>query len=102
MNVEGLSSFVSRIANFKRNLNFNLMSIIDNNPKLESPQGLKFEDAVVELNQIVERMEGTDVDLDKMIENYQSGLSLIKFCQKKIQEAEFKLNEINAVDLEQD
>lgn len=78
------------------------MSIIDNNPKLETPQGLKFEDAVVELNQIVERMEGTDVDLDKMIENYQSGLSLIKFCQKKIQEAEFKLNEINAVDLEQD
>lgn len=78
------------------------MTSIDNTSELEIPQGLKFEDAVVKLNQIVERMESTDVDLDKMIENYQSGLSLLKFCQKKIQEAEFKLTELNAVDLEQD
>ena len=58
------------------------MSSIDNTSELENTQGLKFEDAVVKLNQIVERMESTDVDLDKMIENYQSGLSLLKFCQK--------------------
>ncbi len=77
------------------------MSSIDNTSELEIPQGLKFEDAIVKLNQIVERMESTDVDLDKMIENYQSGLSLLKFCQKKIQEVEFKLTELNAVDLEQ-
>ncbi|NCX71507.1 MAG: exodeoxyribonuclease VII small subunit, partial [Rhodobacteraceae bacterium] len=55
------------------------MSSIDNTSELEIPQGLKFEDAIVKLNQIVERMESTDVDLDKMIENYQSGLSLLKF-----------------------
>lgn len=59
------------------------MSSIDNTSEIENPRGLKFEDAVVKLNQIVERMESTDVDLDKMIENYQSGLSLLKFCQKK-------------------
>ncbi|NCX92779.1 MAG: exodeoxyribonuclease VII small subunit [Rhodobacteraceae bacterium] len=52
------------------------MSSIDNTSEIENPRGLKFEDAVVKLNQIVERMESTDVDLDKMIENYQSGLSL--------------------------
>ena len=56
---------------------------------------------VRQTKEIVERMESTDVDIDKMIENYQSGLSLLKFCQKKIQEAEFKLTELNAVDLEQ-
>ena len=72
------------IANFKRKLILIIMSSIDNTSELEIPQGLKFEDAVVKLNQIVERMESTDVDLDKMIENYQSGLSLLKFCQKKI------------------
>ena len=90
------------IANFQRKLILKTMTSIDNTSEHEIQQGLKFEDAVVKLNQTVERMESTDVDLDKMIENYQSGLSLLKFCQKKIQEAEFKLTELNAVDLEQD
>jgi exodeoxyribonuclease VII small subunit len=90
------------IANFKRKHILVIMSSIDNTSEFENPQGLKFEDAVLKLNQIVERMESTEVDLDKMIENYQSGLSLLKFCQKKIQEAEFKLTELNTADLEQD
>ena len=90
------------IANFKRKLILVIMSSNDNTSEFENPQGLKFEDAVLKLNQIVERMESTEVDLDKMIENYQSGLSLLKFCQKKIQEAEFKLTELNTADLEQD
>ena len=46
-------------------------------------------------------MESSDVDLYKMIKNYQQGLSLLKFCQKKIQEAEFKLTELNSSDPEQ-
>ena len=90
------------IANFKRKLILVIMSSNDNTSEFENPLGLKFEDAVLKLNQIVERMESTEVDLDKMIENYQSGLSLLKFCQKKIQEAEFKLTELNTADLEQD
>ena len=90
------------IANFKRKLILVITSSNDNTSELENPQGLKFEDAVLKLNRIVERMESTEVDLDKMIENYQSGLSLLKFCQKKIQEAEFKLTELNTADLEQD
>tara|TARA_B100000242_G_C42942932_1_gene437264 strand:+ start:350 stop:589 length:240 start_codon:yes stop_codon:yes gene_type:complete len=67
----------------------------------ENPNELKFEDAVTQLNQIVDLMESSDVDLDKMIKNYQQGLSLLKFCQKKIQEAEFKLTELNSSNPEQ-
>ncbi len=67
----------------------------------ENPNELKFEDAVTQLNQIVDLMESSDVDLDKMIKNYQQGLSLLKFCQKKIQEAEFKFTELNSSDPEQ-
>ena len=67
----------------------------------ENPNELKFEDAVTQLNKIVDLMESSDVDLDKMIKNYQQGLSLLKFCQKKIQEAEFKLTELNSSDPEQ-
>ena len=67
----------------------------------KNPNELKFEDAVIQLNQIVDLMESSDVDLDKMIKNYQQGLSLLKFCQKKIQEAEFKLTELNSSNPEQ-
>lgn len=67
----------------------------------ENTNELKFEDAVTQLNQIVDLMESSDVDLDKMIKNYQQGLSLLKFCQKKIQEAEFKLTELNSSNPEQ-
>jgi exodeoxyribonuclease VII small subunit len=68
-----------------------------NNP---SPQkehiNLKFEDAINQLDEIVSKMEHTEVDLDSMIKNYQSGISLIKHCQKKIEEAEFKLTEVSS------
>ena len=73
----------------------------DDSIVFENPNELKFEDAVTQLNQIVDLMESSDVDLDKMIKNYQQGLSLLKFCQKKIQEAEFKLTELNSSDPEQ-
>lgn len=73
----------------------------DDSIVFENPNELKFEDAVTKLNQIVDLMENSDVDLDKMIKNYQQGLSLLKFCQKKIQEAEFKLTELNSSDPEQ-
>mgnify|MGYP006431306795 FL=1 len=68
-----------------------------NNP---SPQkehiNLKFEDAINQLDEIVSKMEHTEVDLDSMIKNYQSGISLLKHCQKKIEEAEFKLTEVSS------
>ena len=68
-----------------------------NNP---SPQkehiNLKFEDAINQLDEIVSKMEHTEVDLDSMIKNYQSGISLLKHCQKKVEEAEFKLTEVSS------
>ena len=48
---------------------------------------LKFEDAVTQLTSLVNKMESEDVDLDSMVESYQEGLSLLKFCQKKIEDA---------------
>ena len=74
----------------------------DDSTAFEIPQELKFEDAVTKLNHIVDRMESSDVDLDNMIKNYEAGLSLLKFSQKKIHEAEFKLTKLNSTDLEQD
>ena len=54
-------------------------------------QDLKFEDAVERLSHIVNEMEDSEVDLDKMIRNYQKGLSLLKFCQKRLKKLNSKL-----------
>ena len=54
-------------------------------------QDLKFEDAVERLSHIVNDMEDSEVDLDKMIRNYQKGLSLLKYCQKKLMKLNSKL-----------
>ena len=55
-----------------------------NIPDSESPlNDLKFEDAVTQLTNLVNKMESEDVGLDSMVESYQEGLSLLKFCQKK-------------------
>lgn len=64
----------------------------------DSLQDLRFEDAIDQLNEIVNKMENSEVDLDNMIENYETGLSLLRFCQKKIEEAEFKLTELPVKD----
>ena len=65
-----------------------------NIPDAGSPlDDLKFEDAVTQLTSLVNKMESEDVGLDSMVESYQEGLSLLKFCQKKIEDAEYNLKE---------
>ena len=52
---------------------------------------LNFEKAIAELESIVNQMENNEIALDIALEKYQSGISLIKFCQDKLQEAEQKI-----------
>ena len=74
-----------------------------NNPSTQKEHiNLKFEDAINQLDEIVSKMEHTEVDLDSMIKNYQSGISLLKHCQKKIEEAEFKLTEVSSDKVDSD
>ena len=72
------------------------MSNIDKGKEEFIQEDLNFEDAVEQLSIIVNTMENSDVDLDNIIENYQKGLSLLKFCQDKIKNAEFKLTEVSS------
>jgi exodeoxyribonuclease VII small subunit len=58
-------------------------------------RGFKFENAMKELELIVSQMEDGSADLDKMMKNYQSGMSLIKSCRESIDTAELKLTEIS-------
>ena len=47
-----------------------------------------FEENMVELQSIVEKLENGDVNLDDAIEEFQKAMDLIKNCDSKLKEAE--------------
>lgn len=51
----------------------------------------KFENALNRLEKIVEELESDDIDLDKALELYEEGISLSRFCNEKINDAESKI-----------
>jgi exodeoxyribonuclease VII small subunit len=56
-----------------------------------SNQGLNFEDALNEINEIVEKLESGELPLDDSLELFSRGRKLIDFCSQKLTEAESKL-----------
>ena len=55
---------------------------------------LSFEDAMAELEEIVDNLESGNIDLDKSIQYYTRGSKIRAHCQKKLDEAVMKLEEI--------
>ena len=55
---------------------------------------LSFEDAMSELEEIVDNLESGNIDLDKSIQYYIRGSQIRVHCQKKLDEAVMKLEEI--------
>lgn len=64
----------------------------------ESPAPAKdeppFEAALAELETIVREMEGEQVPLDKLIENYERGSALYRRCQERLDAAEGRIEVI--------
>ena len=62
---------------------------------LNKPENtLSFEDALSELEAIVEKLEGGAVDLDKAIDAYARGMYLKQHCQARLEEARLKVEQI--------
>jgi len=55
-----------------------------------------FEQALNNLEQIVEKFESGELSLDDMVKEYEEGAKLAKFCLKKLEEAENKITQLNA------
>lgn len=55
-------------------------------------EDMRFEDAIKRLEEIVEEMEGKDLQLEKSIKLFQEGMALAAFCNSKLDEAEKKVN----------
>ena len=58
-------------------------------------ENITFEQAIEELETIINRLEEGDVPLDETINLYEKGSELKDFCEKKLQSAELKIQKIN-------
>ncbi len=50
-----------------------------------------FEEAILQLEQIVARLEKGDISLEDSITNFQRGIELSRYCAAKLDEAEKKI-----------
>ncbi|MAK62027.1 MAG: exodeoxyribonuclease VII small subunit [Ponticaulis sp.] len=57
-------------------------------------ESLSFEDALKELESIVEKLESGDVPLEESIQIYERGASLKSHCQAKLRHAQLKVEQI--------
>ena len=61
-------------------------------------KNLSFEEALKELEEIVNSLERGDVSLEDAIEAYERGSKLKQHCQKKLDEARMKVEKIQMPD----
>ena len=56
---------------------------------------LPFEDALEQLETIIQSMEDGDTALADLVAKFEEGSKLLKLCQEKLKEAEFKIEQFN-------
>lgn len=61
-------------------------------------ENLKYEEAVAELEQIVNRMENDELDIDSMGEQLKRAQQLIKLCKAKLTKTDEEIKKILAED----
>lgn len=55
---------------------------------------MKFEEALVKLSEINEKLTAEDVSLEDSVKLFKEGVELTKFCQKKLDEAKQEIEQI--------
>ena len=55
----------------------------------------RFESAVKELEEIVEKLNDTDIPLEESINLYERGVKLSKLCAKKLKEVQEKIETLS-------
>ena len=53
-----------------------------------------FEEALKNLEAVVEAMESDDLPLETLLAKYEEGAKLVKICQEKLAEAELKIQKL--------
>ena len=65
----------------------------ENNTKNEIDK-MTFEEALKSLEEIVSQLDSGEVDLDKAVEAYERGTNLKAHCEKKLKEAQLRIEKI--------
>lgn len=60
------------------------------------PESLNFEEALKRLESVVESMESGELPLEKLMQQYEEGSRLAAHCQKRLTEAELKIERIES------
>ncbi len=58
-------------------------------------EGLRFEDALKRLSDIVEKLESEEIPLEDSISLYEEGMKLSKYCSVSLEEAELKIEQVH-------
>ncbi|MDG5815874.1 exodeoxyribonuclease VII small subunit [Chitinispirillales bacterium ANBcel5] len=53
-----------------------------------------FEEALCELESVIEQLEREDLTLDKALEHFENGISLMRHCDSHLKNAQGKLKEL--------
>ncbi|MFW6006517.1 MAG: exodeoxyribonuclease VII small subunit [Bacillota bacterium] len=69
-----------------QNDNFNIEKKKDND--------LNFEEAINQLEKIVQKLESGGLNLNDSLEKFNEGVKLIKFCNKELDQAEKKVEKV--------
>ena len=61
---------------------------------VENKEEVKFEKAIKRLEEIVEKLEKGDLDIDKSLEIFEEGIKMSRICSKKLAEAEKRIEKL--------
>ena len=54
-------------------------------------KNMKFEEAILALEDIVKKLESGSISLDESLSSFEEAVSLVKFCNEKLENAEQKV-----------
>lgn len=58
----------------------------------ENKQELKFEQALARLEEILEKLDRNDCELEESLQLFEEGMKLVKFCRGKLSDVEQKIS----------
>ena len=61
---------------------------------MNSKQKISFEDALKDLEEIVENLNNDELELEKAISAYEKGMELKKICEQRLKEAKLRIENI--------
>ena len=59
-----------------------------------SGKKIDFESSLNDLELIVEKLEDDNINLEDSVKSFEEGISLVKECQKQLEEAELKIKKL--------